>query len=181
MIHELNLPLQSEDVERLQAGDVVKLTGTLYTGRDQAHKRMIQLLEEGKDLPFDLAEQTIYYVGPCPAKPGDPIGSCGPTTSYRMDRFTPQLLDRGLRGMIGKGKRSPEVIDSMIQNGAVYFSATGGAAALIAKTVQSCEVIAFEDLLSEAIYKIEVKGFPAVVAIDARGNSLYERRFSFWK
>lgn len=176
MKYELTLPLKREAVQKLNAGDVVTLTGTLYTGRDQAHRRMNQLLERGEALPFDIKDQTIYYVGPCPAKPGEPIGSCGPTTSCRVDGFVPRLLELGLVGMIGKGKRSPQVIQAMIKNGAVYFSATGGAGALLAQTVVSCQVVAFPELLSEAIYKIEVNGFPAVVAIDARGNSLYERR-----
>lgn len=175
MTYDINLPLTPEIISKLKAGDVVRLSGTMYTGRDQAHKRLIEMIEKGEDLPLEINGQTIYYTGPSPAKPGQAIGSCGPTTSYRMDSFTPQLLDLGLRGMIGKGKRNDEVIRSMQKNKAVYFSATGGAAALIAKSVLKSEIIAFKDLMSEAIYKLEVKNFPAVVAIDSFGNSLYER------
>lgn len=175
MIHDIKLPLNEQTINKLKAGDVVRLSGTMYTGRDQAHKRLIEMLEKGESLPFEISGQTIYYTGPSPAKPGQAIGSCGPTTSYRMDSFTPKLLDLGLKGMIGKGKRDDTVIDSMKKNKAVYFGATGGAAALIAKSVVKCEIIAFEDLMSEAIYKLEVRNFPAVVAIDSLGNSLYER------
>lgn len=171
---KINLPITENDIKNLKAGDVCELTGTIYTGRDQAHKRLMELISANKPLPIDLLGQTIYYVGPCPPKPGEVIGSCGPTTSYRVDSFTPTLLDLGLKVMIGKGKRSQAVIDSMKKNGCVYFGATGGAAALIASCVKSCEVVAFEELLSEAIYKLEVVDFPVIVAIDSLGNSLYK-------
>ncbi|MBQ9625088.1 MAG: Fe-S-containing hydro-lyase [Clostridia bacterium] len=174
MEYRLNLPLKEADILKLKIGDKVLLSGTMYTARDAAHKRLIQLLDENKKLPFELEGQTIYYTGPCETKEGMAIGACGPTTSYRMDKFTPRLLDLGLKAMIGKGKRSSEVVDSMVKNRCVYFSATGGAAALYAKTVTSCKVIAFEELLSEAVREIIVKDFPVIVAIDSGGNSLYK-------
>jgi len=174
MEHHINLPISDEDIIKLRAGDIVYLTGTMYTARDQAHKRIVALMEENKPLPFKLDGQTIYYVGPCDPKDGMAIGSCGPTTSYRMDSFTPTLLDKGLKAMIGKGKRSNEVIRSMVKNRCVYFSATGGAAALYASAVTECETIAFPELLSEAVRRIVVKDFPVVVAIDCKGNSLYK-------
>lgn len=174
MEHHVNLPISDEDIIKLRVGDTVYLSGVMYTARDQAHKRIVALMEEGRELPFDIKGQTIYYVGPCDAKGGMAIGSCGPTTSYRMDSFTPIMLDKGLKAMIGKGKRNNEVIRSMVKNRCVYFSATGGAAALYAKAVTKCETIAFPDLLSEAVRRIEVKDFPVIVAIDCRGNSLYK-------
>lgn len=171
---KLTLPLSREDAKALRAGDTVLLTGHLYTGRDAAHKRLIALLDEGKPLPVDLVGETIYYVGPAPASPGHAVGSAGPTTSYRMDAYTPQLLRMGLRAMIGKGKRSPAVIEAMKENGAVYFGATGGAAALIAQSITKSEVVCYEDLGAEAIHRFEIVDFPAVVLIDTLGNNLYE-------
>lgn len=171
---KLTTPLSLETVRDLKAGDRVLLSGVIWTGRDQAHKRLVALLDEGKPLPCDLEGQVIYFVGPCPARPGMPIGSAGPTTSYRMDAYSPRLLaECGLRGMIGKGGRTAPVIEAMKQHGAVYFAATGGAGALIARCVKKCELIAFPDLGPEAIYRLEVENFPLVVATDANGETLY--------
>ncbi|NLC04774.1 MAG: Fe-S-containing hydro-lyase [Tissierellia bacterium] len=170
----LKTPLTKEDLADLKPGDDVYITGYMYTARDAAHKRLIELLENNEELPFDIKGQVIYYVGPTPAKEGKPIGSAGPTTSLRMDAYTPQLLDLGLMGMIGKGSRNQEVKDSIVKNGAVYFAAIGGAAALIAKTIKSAEVIAYEDLGAEAIRKVYVEDFPATVINDAHGGDLYE-------
>ncbi|HLR22016.1 MAG TPA: Fe-S-containing hydro-lyase [Tissierellaceae bacterium] len=170
----LTTPLTKEDLKDLQSGDDVYITGYIYTARDAAHERLVNLLDEGKDLPFDPEGAVIYYVGPAPAKPDRPIGSAGPTTSYRMDSYTPQLLDVGLKGMIGKGKRDQEVKDSIVENGATYFAAIGGAAALIAQSVESAEVIAYEDLGAEAIRKLYVKDFPVTVINDSKGNDLYQ-------
>lgn len=170
----IRTPLTDEKVEDLHAGDNVLISGIIYTARDAAHKRLIELLDKGESLPMQVRDQIIYYVGPTPAKPGKPIGSAGPTTSYRMDSFTPRLLDIGLKGMIGKGLRSNEVIESMKKNKSVYFGAIGGAAALIGKSIIHSEIIAYEDLGSEAIRKLEVKDLPAVVVIDSKGNNLYE-------
>lgn len=169
----LQTPLTGETVRALRAGDTVLLSGTIYTARDAAHKRMCELLDKGEALPFDMRDAVIYYVGPTPAKPGAVIGSAGPTTSYRMDDYAPALMDIGLRGMIGKGLRSAAVVDSMVKNGAVYFAAIGGAAALIAKSIVACELVAYEDLGSEAIRRLEVKDMPLTVVIDAQGNDLY--------
>jgi fumarate hydratase subunit beta len=166
-------PLSDEDVEALKAGDKVLITGTLYTARDAAHKRLIVLIEEGKELPFDIKGQLIYYVGPTPARPGEVIGSAGPTTSGRMDAFTPKLLSLGLKGTIGKGQRSPEVLEAMRKHKAVYMAAVGGAAALIARAIKKAEVIAYEDLGPEAIRKIEVEDFPAIVVNDCKGGDLF--------
>ena len=175
MIKELQTPLTVETVRTLKAGDEIRLTGFIWTGRDAAHKKLVALLESGAELPVDLKDQIIYFVGPCPAPPGRPIGSAGPTTSGRMDAYSPTLIARcGLTGMIGKGGRSAAVVDAMKQYGAVYFGATGGAGALIAKKIKSCEVIAFPELGTEAIHKLYVEDFPLVVAIDADGNSLYD-------
>ncbi|MDI3534478.1 MAG: fumarate hydratase subunit beta [Thermosediminibacterales bacterium] len=171
---KLKTPLTNEDVVKLKAGDSVLITGKIYTARDAAHKRLIDLLTQGKELPFDPEGQVIYYVGPAPAPPGYASGSAGPTTSYRMDPYTPQLLDKGLKGMIGKGLRSQEVVESMKKNKAVYFGAVGGAAALIAKSIKKAEIIAYEDLGTEAIREMEVEDFPAIVIIDSDGNNLYE-------
>lgn len=170
----IHAPLLAQEIETLRAGDSVLLSGVLYTGRDAAHKRLAAMLEAGEPLPFDLRNQVIYYAGPCPAKPGDPIGSCGPTTSYRMDVYAPALCDRGLIGMIGKGQRSRAVCDAIRRNGGVYFAATGGAGALIAACVRSARVIAFEDLGTEAIRELTVENLPLIVAIDAHGSNLYE-------
>ncbi|MBN2569871.1 MAG: Fe-S-containing hydro-lyase [Deltaproteobacteria bacterium] len=170
---ELTTPLSDKDVEKLNIGDKVYLNGTIYTGRDAAHKRLVDLVKEGKELPFDVKGQIIYYVGPTPAKPGKPIGSAGPTTSYRMDAYAPTLMALGMKGMIGKGNRAPEVIDAMKQYKAVYLGATGGAGALIAKSIKKAEIVAYEDLGPEAIRKLEVENFPVVVINDTRGNDLY--------
>lgn len=170
----IETPLTDEKVKKLKAGDSVLLSGVLYTGRDAAHKRLIDLLDKNEELPIDVKNQVIYYVGPSPAKPGKVIGSAGPTTSYRMDPYAPRLLDLGLKGMIGKGARNQEVIDAMKRNNAVYFGAIGGAAALIGRSIVKSEVIAYEDLGSEAIRRIEVKDMPLVVIIDSEGNNLYE-------
>ena len=174
MSKRIHAPLVAQELETLRAGDSVLLSGTIYTGRDAAHKRLCALVAEGKPLPFDIRGQVIYYAGPCPAKPGDAIGSCGPTTSYRMDAYAPTLCDLGLIGMIGKGQRSPAVIDAIRRNGGVYFAATGGAGALIAGSVKAARVIAFEDLGTEAIRELQVEDLPLIVAIDAAGGNLYE-------
>ena len=170
----LTPPLSDEDVVQLKAGERVLITGTIYTGRDAAHKRLVDLLAEGKDLPFKLEGQIIYFVGPTPTRPGKPIGSAGPTTSYRMDAYSPALVERGLKGMIGKGSRSQEVVDAMVRHKAVYLAAVGGAAALISRRIESSEVIAYEDLGPEAIRRLEVKDFPAIVVNDCEGNDLYK-------
>jgi fumarate hydratase subunit beta len=174
MEKKVTTPLTAEKVKDLKAGDTVLITGTIYTARDAAHKRLVELLDNGDELPVDLRNQIIYYVGPTPAKPGHALGSAGPTTSYRMDLYAPRLLDIGLKGMIGKGLRSKEVIESMKKNTAVYFAAIGGAAALIGKAIEKAELVAYEDLGSEAIRKLEVKDLPVVVVIDYEGNNLYE-------
>ena len=174
MSKRIHAPLLAQELETLRAGDSVLLSGTIYTGRDAAHKRLCALVEKGEPLPFDIHNQVIYYAGPCPAKPGDAIGSCGPTTSYRMDAYAPTLCDLGLIGMIGKGQRSPAVIDAIRRNGGVYFAATGGAGALIAGSVKAARVIAFEDLGTEAIRELQVEDLPLIVAIDAVGGNLYE-------
>ena len=170
----LKTPLKTEDLEKLKIGDQVYITGTVYTGRDAAHKRLVELLEKGEKLPFDPEGQIIYYVGPAPAPPGKPIGSAGPTTSYRMDPYAPALIAKGLKGMIGKGARDKGVKDAMTEHKAVYFAAVGGAAALIAKSIKSAELIAYEDLGAEAVRRLEVKDLPVVVVIDSEGNNLYE-------
>lgn len=171
---KLETPLNEEKIRQLKAGDSILLSGIIYSARDAAHKRLIELLDEGKELPFNIKDQVIYYVGPSPAKPGTVIGSAGPTTSYRMDAYAPKLMDIGLKGMIGKGARNDEVISSIKRNEAVYFGAIGGAAALIGKSIIKSEIIAYEDLGAEAIRKMEVKDMPLVVIIDAQGNNLYE-------
>lgn len=171
---KINTPLTEDKIKSLKDGDMVLITGTIYTARDAAHKRLIDALEKGRDLPFEVKNSIIYYVGPTPAKPGMEIGAAGPTTSYRMDTYTPKLLNLGLKGMIGKGKRSKEVIESIVKNKAVYFGAIGGAAALISKSIKKSEVIAYEDLDSEAIRKLEVEDLPVTVIIDSKGNNLYE-------
>jgi fumarate hydratase subunit beta len=174
MRKRITTPMTEEAIKDLKAGDSVLISGVIYTARDAAHKRLIELLDKGEKLPIDVKGEAIYYVGPTPAKPGMVIGSAGPTTSYRMDAYTPQLLDLGLKGMIGKGLRSKEVVESIIKNKAVYFGAIGGAAALIAKAVKRSEIIAYEDLGSEAIRRLEVEELPVVVIIDSEGNNLYE-------
>ncbi|MFB0506388.1 MAG: Fe-S-containing hydro-lyase [Thermodesulfobacteriota bacterium] len=169
----METPLTDEDVERLKAGERVIISGLIYTGRDAAHKRLIDLIDKGQELPFDIRGQIIYYVGPTPARPGKPIGSAGPTSSYRMDPYSPKLMERGLKGMIGKGMRSQEVIDAMKRFKTVYMAAVGGAAALIARRIKKSEVIAYEDLGTEAIRRLEVEDFPAIVVNDVWGNDLY--------
>ena len=175
MAKHITTPLSDETVASLKAGDQVLLTGVVYTARDAAHKRLIALIKEGKDLPIDLQGQVIYYVGPAPAKPGDPIGSAGPTTSMRMDPYAPTLMEHGMKGMIGKGMRSKEVRDAMVRRRAVYFAAVGGAAALVAKRIKSAEVVAYEDLGPEAIRKLYVEDLPLFVIDDIHGDDLYEQ------
>ena len=170
----INAPLSDEDARSLRAGDYVYLTGTIYTARDAAHKRMYEALAEGTALPMDMKNNVIYYMGPSPAREGRPIGSAGPTTASRMDKYAPSLIDLGLKGMIGKGKRSQEVKDAIVRNGAVYFAAVGGAGALLSRSITESEVIAYDDLGTEAIRKLTVKDFPVIVVIDAEGNNLYE-------
>lgn len=166
-------PLTQDKAKALKAGDFVLITGTIYTSRDAAHKRMVEALDRGEQLPVDFQDQIIYYVGPTPAKPGKAIGSAGPTTSGRMDAYTPRMLEQGLRGMIGKGYRTPEVVEAMKKHGAVYFAATGGAAALIAKAIKKYEVVAYEDLGPEALARLTVEDFPAIVVIDSEGRNFY--------
>lgn len=174
MEKHLTVPADREALSALKSGDYVYLTGTIYTARDAAHKRMYDSLNQKENIPIDLQDQFIYYLGPTPAKEGQVIGSAGPTTSSRMDKYTPLLLDMGLKGMIGKGKRSQEVIDAMVKNGAVYFAAVGGAGALLSKCIKESEVIAYDDLGTEAIRKLRVEDFPVIVVIDSKGNNLYE-------
>ena len=174
MDRHINMPLSKEDALSLKCGDYVYLTGTIYTARDAAHKRMYEALRNGEELPFDIKGQTIYYMGPSPAREGRSIGSAGPTTASRMDKYAPELLDLGLIGMIGKGKRTREVKDAIIRNGAVYFAAVGGAGALLSKCIISSETIAYDDLGTEAIRRLEVKDFPVIVVIDHEGLDLYE-------
>ena len=174
MEKKITMPLTAEKTKELHAGDNVLISGVIYTGRDAAHKRLVELIQEGKPLPVDVKDSVIYYVGPAPAKPGQVIGSAGPTTSYRMDAYAPALLDLGLKGMIGKGKRSKEVIDAIVRNHAVYFAAVGGAGALLSKCITKSEIVCYEDLGAEAIRKLEVKDFPVIVVIDSEGNNLYE-------
>lgn len=177
----LTTPLSADKVAELEIGDRVNISGTIFTGRDAAHKRLIQLILENKQLPIDLKDQIIYYVGPAPAKPGRVIGSAGPTTSGRMDAYTPMLLEKGLRGMIGKGSRSEEVKESMVKNKAVYFVAVGGAAALIARSIIKAEVVAYPELGPEAIYRLEVVDFPVIVANDIYNGDLYLEGVSEFK
>jgi len=171
---KLETPLTDDKVTSLKAGDNVLISGVIYTARDAAHKRLVELLDKGEKLPFDVKGQFIYFVGPTPAKPGKPIGSAGPTTSYRMNAYTPRLIEAGQKGMIGKGEMSPEVAEMMKKHKAVYLAAVGGAGALIAKSITAAEVIAYEDLGAEAIRKLTVKDFPAVVAMDCHGGNLYQ-------
>lgn len=170
---KITLPLTKEQVKELHAGDSVTISGYIYTARDCAHKRLTEMIAKGEQLPFDIKDAIIYYAGPCPAKPGYASGSCGPTTSARMDAYAPTLLDIGLGGMIGKGEMSQEVTDALERNGCVYFAAIGGAGALYSKAIKSSELIAFPELLSEAIRKLEVVNFPAVVATDCYGKTIY--------
>ncbi len=170
----ITTPLTTEKVEKLQAGDYVYITGTIYTARDAAHQRMYDTILQGSNIPIDLLNNIIYYLGPTPEREGQVIGSAGPTTSSRMDKYTPMLLDLGLKGMIGKGKRSKEVIASMIQNKAVYFAAVGGAGALLSKKIKESKIIAYDDLGTEAIRELQIEDFPVIVVIDSKGNNLYE-------
>ncbi len=181
MERHIKAPISKEDALSLKSGDYVYITGTIYTARDAAHKRMQEALDRGEDLPIDLKKNLIYYMGPSPAREGRPIGSAGPTTASRMDRYTPQLLDLGLGGMIGKGKRSPEVIEGIKRNGAVYFAAVGGAGALLSKCITKSEVIAYSDLGTEAVRRLTVENFPAIVVIDSEGNNLYETAVKNYK
>lgn len=170
----INTPLTTEKVVSLKAGDYVYITGTIYTARDAAHKRMYDTMKEGNRIPFDLTNNIVYYLGPTPEREGQVIGSAGPTTSSRMDKYTPLLLDNGLKGMIGKGKRNKDVIESMVKNKAVYFAAVGGAGALLSKKIKASKVIAYDDLGTEAIRELYVEDFPVIVVIDSEGNNLYE-------
>lgn len=172
---KITLPLKDEDIKNLKAGESVLLSGALITGRDAAHKRLFELAEKGKSLPVDISGETIYYVGPAPAKPGYAVGPAGPTSSYRMDKYTPKLLDMGLKGMIGKGIRNSEVKEAIVRNRAVYFAAIGGAAALIAKSIKKTEPICYEDLGTESIRRYYVEDFPCVVAVDCNGNDVYDK------
>lgn len=174
MDKHITVPMKKETVATLKAGDYVYLTGTVYTARDAAHKRMYEALERGEKLPFDVKNNTIYYMGPSPAREGRPIGSAGPTTASRMDKYAPSLLDLGLIGMIGKGKRNPAVHEAIVRDKAVYFAAVGGAGALLSKCITSSEVIAYDDLGTEAVRKLTVKDFPVIVVIDSDGRDLYE-------
>ncbi len=174
MDRHITAPINKETARSLHAGDYVYITGTMYTARDAAHKRMYEILQRGGELPVDWKDQVIYYMGPSPAREGRPIGSAGPTTASRMDKYAPQLLDLGLGAMVGKGKRSQAVIDAIVRNGSVYFAAVGGAGALLSKCITSAEVVAYDDLGTEAIRKLTVENFPAIVVIDSEGNNLYE-------
>ncbi|MDO4830058.1 MAG: Fe-S-containing hydro-lyase [Clostridia bacterium] len=174
MTKKIQLPITDKDIKALKAGDSVLLSGTIITGRDAAHKRFFELIEQKKPLPVEVKGEIIYYVGPAPAKPGYAVGPAGPTSSYRMDKYAPALLDLGLKGMIGKGARSKEVIDAIIRNKAVYFAAIGGAAALIAKSIKSEELLCYEDLGTEAVRRYTVEDFPCIVAVDCFGNNVYE-------
>ena len=174
MERHLQAPISKEELKTLKSGDYVYITGTIYTARDAAHKRMYETLQNQENLPIDIQDQIIYYMGPSPAREGRPIGSAGPTTASRMDKYTPQLLDLGMGAMIGKGKRTQDVIDAVIRNGAVYFAAVGGAGALLSKCITKSEVVAYDDLGTEAIRKLQVENFPVIVVIDSEGNNLYE-------
>lgn len=174
MDKHIHTPLTEEIAKELRAGDYVYITGTIYAARDAAHKRMQEALDVGGELPIDMQDTIIYYMGPSPAREGRPIGSAGPTTSSRMDKYAPKLLDLGLKGMIGKGKRSKEVLDAVVRNHAVYFAAVGGAGALLSKAIKASEVVAYDDLGTEAIRKLEVENFPVIVVADCEGNNLYE-------
>lgn len=175
MEYRLTEPFTKEKVKDFKAGDRVFVTGTIYTARDAAHKRLTEMLARGEELPFEIENSIIYYVGPTPAKPGYPIGSAGPTTSYRMDAYAPQLMDLGQLAMIGKGQRNEAVMDAVVRNGAIYFAAIGGAAALMAKQIKSSEVIAFEDLGAEAVRKLYVEDLPLTVVLDSTGGNLYKQ------
>ena len=181
MDKKIQAPISNEDANSLRAGDYVYITGTIYTARDAAHKRMYEALEKNQQLPIEMANNIIYYMGPSPAREGRPIGSAGPTTASRMDKYAPKLLDLGLKGMIGKGKRSQAVRDAIVRNGSVYFAAIGGAGAILSKCINKSEVIAYDDLGTEAIRKLYVEDFPVIVVIDSEGNNLYETAIEKYK
>ncbi len=181
MERHIQAPLNKEDIKDLRAGDYVYITGTIYTARDAAHKRMQETLERGESLPLEMEGNLIYYMGPSPAREGRPIGSAGPTTASRMDRYAPELLDLGLGGMIGKGKRSKEVVDAIVRNSSIYFAAVGGAGALLSQRIKNAEVIAYEDLGTEAIRRLEVEDFPVIVVVDTEGNNFYETAIEKYK
>ena len=174
MEKKIHVPMTKEEAATLQAGDYVYLTGTIYTARDAAHKRMDEALDKGEELPLSIQDQIIYYMGPSPAREGRPIGSAGPTTASRMDKYTPRRLDLGLGAMIGKGKRSQAVLDAIVRNGCVYFAAVGGAGAILSKCIRKSEVIAYDDLGTEAIRRLDVEDFPVIVVVDSQGRNLYE-------
>ena len=175
MDQHISTPITKQIAENLKAGDYVYLNGTIYVARDAAHKRMAEALDRGEELPIPIKDAAIYYMGPSPAREGRPIGSAGPTTASRMDKYTPRLLDLGLKAMIGKGKRTREVLDAVVRNKAVYFAAVGGAGALLSKSIKQSEIVCYEDLGAEAIRKIEVENFPVIVVADCHGNNLYEK------
>ena len=181
MDKKIQVPISNEDANSLRAGDYVYITGTIYTARDAANKRMYEALEKNQQLPIEMANNIIYYMGPSPAREGRPIGSAGPTTASRMDKYAPKLLDLGLKGMIGKGKRSQAVRDAIVRNGSVYFAAIGGAGAILSKCIKKSEVIAYDDLGTEAIRKLYVEDFPVIVVIDSEGNNLYETAIEKYK
>ena len=181
MEKHLHVPFSKEEADQLTAGDYVYLTGTVYTARDAAHKRMQEALDAGQELPVKIEGNIIYYMGPSPAREGRPIGSAGPTTASRMDKYAPGLLDMGLRGMIGKGKRTPQVLDAVVRNHAVYFAAVGGAGAILSKCITSSEVIAYDDLGTEAIRRLTVENFPVIVVADSKGNNLYATAADAWR
>lgn len=181
MNRTIQVPLSEEDINTLKAGDYVYLSGIIYTARDAAHKRMYESMHKGEVLPIELNGNVLYYLGPSPAREGQIIGSAGPTTSSRMDKYTLEMLDKGLKGMVGKGKRSPEVIEAMKRNGAVYFAAVGGAGALLSKCIKKADVVAYDDLGTEAIRKLEIENLPVIVVIDKDGNNLYETAKEKWK
>lgn len=177
----IKVPMSEETIQGLHAGDYVKLTGTIYTARDAAHKRMYEALEKGEKLPIEIEGTIIYYMGPSPAREGRQIGSAGPTTASRMDKYAPKLMDLGMTGMIGKGKRSQEVIDAIVRNKGIYFAAVGGAGAILSKKITASEVVAYDDLGTEAIRKLEVEDFPVIVVVDSDGNNLYETAIQEWR
>ena len=181
MNQHITVPFSGDEAKKLKAGDYVYISGTIYTARDAAHKRMYEAVKKGKELPLSVADNVIYYMGPSPAREGQVIGSAGPTTASRMDKYAPTLLDMGLKGRIGKGKRSQAVIDAIVRNGAVYFAAVGGAGALLSKCITSAEVLAYDDLGTEAIRRLTVKDFPAIVVIDSEGHNLYETAIKDYK
>lgn len=181
MEKQIQIPIQKATIRELKAGDYVYLTGEIYTARDAAHKRMNEVLEKNEKLPVNIEDKIIYYMGPSPAREGKIIGSAGPTTASRMDKYTPRLMDLGLSGMIGKGKRSQEVIDAIIRNEGVYFAAVGGAGALLSKCIKKSEVVAYDDLGTEAIRRLEIENFPVIVVVDSRGNNLYETAIEKYK